>query len=583
MQIALAGNPNCGKTTLFNALTGSHYTVGNWSGVTVEKKEGYCSDMNIIDLPGIYSLSTGNCEEVIARDYLINERPDLILNIVDATNLERNLYLTLQLVNTNIPVVIALNMTDVLVKNGISIDIEKLKKRLGIPVVAISALKGIGIEKLIDVCRSRKNVQSRKIKSGQDYIRSVVSECVTVIGENKQSKRTEKIDSIVTHPLFAIPIFFAVMFVVFQVTFGSFGSILSDFADELFNLKFAPLIENSLDVLGIGAFLKGLIVDGIIAGVGGVITFFPQIMLLGLFLSLLEDSGYMARTAFIMDKFLSRLGLSGKSFIPMIMGFGCNVPAMMAVRTLENERDRKLTMLLIPFMSCSAKMPVYALFTSVMFPKNAGTVTFSLYIIGILLAVISGLIFSRTVLKGDISPFILELPPYRMPTLRSTLTHMREKVRDFAMRVGTVIFLASIIIWLMQNLDFSLHMVYDSRYSIIGQIGQFIAPVFTPCGFGEWQAVVSLISGFMAKEAVISTMSILYGGNLADAICSVFTPLSAYSFLTFVLLYVPCVATVSALRTESNSRKLTAFSVIYQIGIAWLVSMLVYQVGSVII
>ncbi|MBQ8301899.1 MAG: ferrous iron transport protein B, partial [Clostridia bacterium] len=579
MQIALAGNPNCGKTTLFNALTGSHYTVGNWSGVTVEKKEGYCSDMNIIDLPGIYSLSTGNCEEVIARDYLINERPDLILNIVDATNLERNLYLTLQLVNTNIPVVIALNMTDVLVKNGISIDIEKLKKRLGIPVVAISALKGIGIEKLIDVCRSRKNVQSRKIKSGQDYIRSVVSECVTVIGENKQSKRTEKIDSIVTHPLFAIPIFFAVMFVVFQVTFGSFGSILSDFADELFNLKFAPLIENSLDVLGIGAFLKGLIVDGIIAGVGGVITFFPQIMLLGLFLSLLEDSGYMARTAFIMDKFLSRLGLSGKSFIPMIMGFGCNVPAMMAVRTLENERDRKLTMLLIPFMSCSAKMPVYALFTSVMFPKNAGTVTFSLYIIGILLAVISGLIFSRTVLKGDISPFILELPPYRMPTLRSTLTHMREKVRDFAMRVGTVIFLASIIIWLMQNLDFSLHMVYDSRYSIIGQFGQFIAPVFTPCGFGEWQAVVSLISGFMAKEAVISTMSILYGGNLADAICSVFTPLSAYSFLTFVLLYVPCVATVSALRTESNSRKLTAFSVIYQIGIAWLVSMLVYQVG----
>ena len=583
MQIALAGNPNCGKTTLFNALTGSHYTVGNWSGVTVEKKEGYCSDMNIIDLPGIYSLSTGNCEEVIARDYLINERPDLILNIVDATNLERNLYLTLQLVNTNIPVVIALNMTDVLVKNGISIDIEKLKKRLGIPVVAISALKGIGIEKLIDVCRSRKNVQSRKIKSGQDYIRSVVSECVTVIGENKQSKRTEKIDSIVTHPLFAIPIFFAVMFVVFQVTFGSFGSILSDFADELFNLKFAPLIENSLDVLGIGAFLKGLIVDGIIAGVGGVITFFPQIMLLGLFLSLLEDSGYMARTAFIMDKFLSRLGLSGKSFIPMIMGFGCNVPAMMAVRTLENERDRKLTMLLIPFMSCSAKMPVYALFTSVMFPKNAGTVTFSLYIIGILLAVISGLIFSRTVLKGDISPFILELPPYRMPTLRSTLTHMREKVRDFAMRVGTVIFLASIVIWLMQNLDFSLHMVYDSRYSIIGQFGQFIAPVFTPCGFGEWQAVVSLISGFMAKEAVISTMSILYGGNLADAICSVFTPLSAYSFLTFVLLYVPCVATVSALRTESNSRKLTAFSVIYQIGIAWLVSMLVYQVGSVII
>ncbi len=583
MTVALAGNPNCGKTTLFNVLTGSHYTVGNWSGVTVDKKEGYCSDMKIIDLPGVYSLSSSSNEEIIARDYITNEKPDLILNIVDATNLERNLYLTLQLINANIPMVIALNMTDVLGENGISIDIGKLEKRLGIPVVPISASKGTGIEKLIEVCRNQKCMCRKKIKSNHDFIRSVILECVTVIGENKQSKHTEKIDSIVTHPLFAIPIFFGVMFIVFQVTFGSFGSMLSDFADELFNVKFASFIENCLEMLGTGAFIKGLIVEGIIAGIGGVITFFPQIMLLGLFLSLLEDSGYMARTAFIMDRFFSKLGLSGKSFIPMIMGFGCNVPAIMAVRTLENERDRKLTMLLVPFMSCSAKMPVYALFTSALFPKNGGIVIFSLYMAGVMIAIISGFIFSKTIFKGNTLPLILELPPYRMPTLNSTLTHMREKVRDFAMRVGTVIFLASIVIWLMQNLDFTLHLVYDSRYSIIGQIGQFIAPVFTPCGFGEWQAVVGLISGFMAKEAVISTMAILYGGNLTDAIYSVFTPVSAYSFLVFVLLYVPCVATVSAFRTESNSRKLTAFSVIYQLVIAWVVSMLVYQVGNLIV
>lgn len=583
MKIALAGNPNCGKTTLFNVLTGSHYSVGNRIGVTVEQKEGFFKGAEIIDLPGIYSLDAVSSEEIITRDYLLNEKYDLILNIVDATNLERNLYLTLALAKIGVPMVIALNMTDSLEENGISIDAQKLQSCLDIPVIPISAVKGIGIDSLTEKCLNHTESCRLKANDAHKFIKAVISECVTVIGENRQSKRTEKIDSIVTHPIFAIPIFIAVMFAVFQITFGSFGTMLSDFADEIFNVKFACFAESSLDAMGINAFIKGLIVDGIIVGMGGVISFFPQIMLLFLFLSLLEDSGYMARTAFIMDKLFSRLGISGKAFIPMIMGFGCSVPAIMAARTLENERDRKLTMLLIPFMSCSAKMPVYALFTSVMFPKNAGTVTFSLYIIGILLAVISGFVFSRTVLKGNISPFILELPPYRMPTLRSTLTHMREKVRDFAMRVGTVIFLASIAIWLLQNLDFTLHMVYDSQYSIIGQIGQFIAPIFKPCGFGNRQAVISLISGFMAKEAVISTMAILYNGNLTAAILSAFTPLSAYSFLVFVLLYVPCMATVSALGTESNSRKLTAFSVIYQIGIAWLMSMLVFQIGGLFV
>lgn len=675
---ALAGNPNSGKTTLFNELTGSHYEVGNWAGVTVERKEGICkyvchnhithfdthehetehkhdeahNHIRIVDLPGIYSLSPNSAEEVITRDYILREKPDLILNIVDATNLERNLYLSTQLAEMGTPMVIALNMMDALEENGFSIYTEKLQEQIGIRVMPISASKGRGVQDLVTEClniasekqlpvcpltygakveKMINEIQSAEdlnrlcslkliehdIRSGNDiksektaqvlddisksisdietyiaekrykFIKSAANECVKIIGENKQAARTRKIDSIVTHPLLAIPVFFIIMFLIFQITFGDFGTMLSDLVDNLFNVQFASLVEKGLDAAGTGAFVKGLVIDGIIAGVGGVITFFPQIMLLFLFLSFLEDSGYMARTAFIMDRLFVRLGLSGKSFVPMIMGFGCSVPAIMSVRTLENERDRKLTLLLIPFMSCGAKMPVYAIFTAALFPDKAGIVTFSLYLIGILLAVISGLILSRTVLKGDTPPFVLELPPYRMPTLKSTFHHMWEKAKDFAIRAGTVLLAASVIIWLLQNLDLRLHMVSDSRGSIIGIIGQLIAPVFAPCGFGNRQAAVSLISGFAAKEAVVSTMTILYGaGNSAGLVSSlsqVFTPLSAYSFLVFVLLYVPCVAAVSALSAELNSKKLTVFSVCYQIAVAWIMSLLVFQIGSLFI
>lgn len=675
---ALAGNPNSGKTTLFNELTGSHYQVGNWAGVTVERKEGICkyayhnhithfdthehetehkhdephNHIRIVDLPGIYSLSPNSAEEVITRDYILKEKPDLILNIVDATNLERNLYLSTQLAEMGTPMVIALNMMDALEENGFSIDVEKLEKEMGIRIMPISASKGRGVQDLVTEClkiASKKELPVCPITYGKDientisqieqeeklnrlcsvkliehdarlksdikspnthlilekiskeipdietyiaqrrytFIKSVSKKSVSIIGENKQATRTRKLDSVFVHPYLAIPLFILIMFLIFQITFGPIGTYLSDLVDNLFNVKFASLVESGLTAVGVGAFAKGLVVDGIIAGVGGVITFFPQIMLLFLFLSFLEDSGYMARTAFIMDKFFMKLGLSGKSFVPMIMGFGCSVPAIMSVRTLENERDRKLTLLLIPFMSCGAKMPVYAIFTAALFPNNAGIVTFSLYLIGVLLGIISGLIFSKTVLKGDIPPFVLELPPYRMPTLKSTFHHMWDKAKDFAIRAGTVLLAASVIIWLLQNLSPTMHMVSDSQDSIIGIIGQFIAPIFNPCGFGNWQAAVSLISGFAAKEAVVSTMTILYDavntGGLTSVLQNTFTPLSAYSFLVFVLLYVPCVAAISALKTELNSRKLTIFSICYQIGIAWIMSMLVFQIGSLFV
>lgn len=675
---ALAGNPNSGKTTLFNELTGSHYQVGNWAGVTVERKEGICkyvfhnhvthfdthehesehkhdeshNHIRIVDLPGIYSLSPHSAEEVITRDYIIKEKPDLILNIVDATNLERNLYLTTQLAELETPMIIALNMMDALEQNGVSVDIESLEKEIGIKIMPISASKGRGVQDLVTAAldiaanhtakdypvRYKANIEkavsdikalealprlcalkllenderlSQSIKSEQtaeiinkqnsvindmetyiaeeryQFIKGAVKKSTKKTGRNIQAERTGKIDSVVNHPIFAIPIFIAIMFVIFQITFGSFGTTLSDFVDTLFNEYFAGFVGDCFAKWNVAPFLRGLIIDGIISGVGGVVTFFPQIMLLFLFLSFLEDSGYMARTAFIMDKFFMKLGLSGKSFVPMVMGFGCSVPAIMSVRTLENERDRKLTLLLLPFMSCSAKMPVYAVFTAALFPNNAGIVTFSLYLVGIFLGTVSGLIFSKTVLKGDIPPFVLELPPYRIPTVKSTFHHMWDKARDFAIRAGTVLLMASVIIWLLQNLDLHLHMISDSRDSVIGSIGRLIAPVFKPCGFGNWRAAVSLLSGFAAKEAVVSTMSILYGApnsaELMTSLSQAFTPLSAYSFLIFVLLYVPCMAAVSALSTELNSKKLTAFSVFWQVGIAWLMSMLVYQIGSIFV
>lgn len=671
---ALAGNPNSGKTTLFNELTGSHYEVGNWAGVTVERKEGICkyvyhehasrldthehtsvhkhgelhNHIRIIDLPGIYSLSPYSAEELITREYLMNEKPDLILNIVDATNLERNLYLTTQLAQMGIPMIAALNMMDAVEKSGGHLDREKLEEMLGIKVVPISASKGTGIQDLVTealtiasekiICKTHvpfpKDIEDAieqieetdgvsrmcavKLLEGENwvqpsektealirgirentkdietllasrrfsFVRKIVNASLTDMDRHLDAL-TEKIDSIAVHKFWSIPLFILIMFAVFQITFGKPGSALSDLMDMLINVKFSAAVSRLLDFLGASGFAKGLVIDGIIAGVGGVITFFPQIMLLFLFLSFLEDSGYMARTAFIMDKLFVKIGLSGKSFVPLLMGFGCTVPAVMSARTLENEKDRRLTVLLTPFMSCGAKMPVYATITAAIFPNNAGVVIFCLYFLGIILAVISGNIFSKTILKGAAPPFILEFPQYRMPTLKSTFHHMWDKAKDFVVRAGTVLLAASIIIYFMQNLTFKFSVASDSSESMIGIIGRFIAPVFAPCGFGTTEAAVSLISGFAAKEAVISTMSILYGAadsaGLVSVLSTVFNPASACAFLVFVLLYVPCIAAVTAMRSELNSRKLMLFSVAYQIFSAWIMAFIVYHVLSLFI
>ncbi len=587
MNVALAGNPNCGKTTLFNILTGSRCEVGNFAGVTVERRRGICSyngiKFHITDLPGIYSLSPNSAEEIIARDFIVNEKPDIILNITDATNLRRNLYLTTQLAQTGTPVLMALNMTDALEENGLSIDTKILEEKLGIRIIPISANKETGINELLTAMSEKIYPCNKAFKNDDEryrFINNAVSSAVFTVGKNKQAERTERIDSIVSHPIFALPLFLTVMLFVFWVTFGSFGGALSDFADNIFNVKFASIINALLCKLGVGIFIKGLIIDGIIAGVGGVVKFSPQIMLLFLFLAFLEDSGYMARTAFITDSFFSRLGLGGKSFLPLLTGFGCSVPAAMAVRTLENERDRRLTLLLIPFMSCSAKLPVYTIFAAALFPDKAWLVIFSLYITGILIGAVSGLIFSKTVLKGQNPPFVLELPPYRMPSLKSVFRHMSEKAKDFAVRAGTVLLLVSIIIWLFENLNFNLRIVSDSRNSILGVLGNIIAPVFKPCGFGTPEAAISLLSGVAAKEAIVSTLTILAHKDPICAVSAHFSPLGGYCFLVFVLLYVPCAASLAALRTELNSRRLLAFSVCWQLFAAWCVSALIYQSAS---
>ncbi len=671
---ALAGNPNSGKTTLFNELTGSHYEVGNWAGVTVERREGVCkyvyhkhesrldthehtsvhkhgeihNHIRIIDLPGIYSLSPYSAEEIITRDYIMKEKPDLILNIVDATNLERNLYLTTQLAHMGIPMVVALNMMDAVEKSGGKIDRDKLEEMLGVRVVPISAGKGTGIQDLVtesleiassgklcgvnvtfpddiekavsEIIREEKtsrmcavklvegenwiepSEETKKIVSGLRskyddistllasrrflYIRRIVKTVLTGMDDHLD-EMTDNLDSLAAHKYLGIPLFILLMFVIFQITFGPFGTMLSDGVDYLINGVFSSFVGRLLEFFGAGEFSRGLVLDGIISGVGGVVTFFPQIMLLFLFLSFLEDSGYMARTAFIMDKLFVKIGLSGKSFVPLLMGFGCTVPAAMAARTLDSEKDRRLTVLLTPFMSCGAKMPVYVAIAGAVFAEKAGYVIFGLYMLGILLAIISGVIFSKTILKGEAPPFILELPQYRMPTLKSTFHHMWEKVKDFLVRAGTVLLAASIIIYLLQNLTFGLQVTNDETKSIIGVIGKFISPVFAPCGFGSPEAAISLISGFVAKEAVVSTMSILYGASdlsaLQATLASQLTPLAGLSFLVFVLLYVPCIAAVTAIRSELKSVKLTVFSIVYQVCIAWLMSFLVYNIGSLFV
>ncbi|MBW7571781.1 ferrous iron transport protein B [Caproiciproducens faecalis] len=666
MIFALAGNQNCGKTTLFNQLTGSNQHVGNFPGVTVERKDGVIRghhDVTVVDLPGIYSLSPYTSEEIVTRDFLLNNHPDGIINIVDATNIERNLYLSMQLIELNLPMVIALNMMDEVRANDGTIIIEKFQKELGVPVVPISASKNEGIDELIETAISTAGAKQKpkrqdfctgavhraihsvahlvedhaerigvpprfaatKLVEGDapmmnalslsenekdmvghsvtemeselgtdreaaladmryTFIEGLCKDTVVKMGESKEHRRSVAIDNILTHKYLAIPIFLAIMMLVFYLTFGVIGSALSDLLSFVIDFV-TGAASAGLTAYGINPVVHSLLIDGVFAGVGSVLSFLPIIVVLFFFLSILEDSGYMARVAFVMDKLLRKIGLSGRSFVPMLIGFGCSVPAIMATRTLSSERDRKMTILLTPFMSCSAKLPIYAMFTVAFFPKHRALVMIALYVTGIVIGIISGLILKSTIFHGKPVPFVMELPNYRFPSAKSVALLMWDKAKDFLMRAFTVIFVATIIIWFLQTFDTRFNVVATSADSMLAGIGKLIAPLFAPLGFTDWRVSTALITGFTAKEAVVSTLAVLTGtsvSNLPAALAQLFTPLTAWSYLTFTLLYTPCVAAISAVRREMNSTKNAVAMVFYQTGVAWIVAFLVYHIGLLI-
>lgn len=664
LHIALVGNPNSGKTTLFNDLTGSTQYVGNWPGVTVEKKTGKMKyegkQIQVTDLPGIYSFSTYSLEEVIAREFVEEGAIDVVVNIVDASNLQRNLFLSLQLIEMKKPVVIALNMMDVLESRGVTLDIAALSEALHVPVVPIVASKGKGI---VELMRAVEATVGKEVVLPDVYhsdVESIISEIerklpiepcsrthairfledgvVATVGhamdplalaslnqwvDEKVSKRlmdrdmiisdekysfitsitdkitsntktsevkttSDKIDSVLTHKYLAIPIFLLIMFGVFSMAFGPIGAFVKEYFEIFIEEVVISGIAGFLVSVGVSEWLYSLVVDGILAGVGSVLSFLPEISILFLMLSILEDSGYMARAAFIMDRLLRRFGLSGRSFIPMIMGFGCTVPALMAARTLESERDRRLTMMITPFMSCGARFPVYAVFAAAFFTDSQPLVVFSIYLMGILVAVISGIILKHFVTKGRVSSFIMELPEYRLPTIKNLWLHTWDRIKGFIIKAGTIILVAMVVIWFLQSYDFAFAMVEDSADSIFGRLGQAIAPIFAPLGFGEWRAAMSLIVGLIAKEAVVGTLGVLYGVGetavespelLTGPLKEVFTPLSAYAFMAFTLLYMPCIAAFATMKREMNSWKWTLIAVGYQTGVAWFVAFAIYQGG----
>ncbi|MDS0524736.1 ferrous iron transport protein B [Clostridium sp. SHJSY1] len=584
--IALLGNPNVGKTTLFNKLTGSKQYVGNWPGVTVDKKEGYYEDIKVVDLPGIYAMDTFSNEEKVAKNFLKQDEVDLILNIVDATNLDRNLYLTTQLKEFNKPIILAVNMVDIAENRGIIIDYEKLGELLNVKVIPISAAKDIGIDKLIDCLKEKNdnNINDREKfsfeseKDAYNFIEEVLLECKVKEDKNKISL-SDKVDKILLNPWLAYPIFILMMILTFEITFSWIGQPLSDLLDGLLNDSFMPwvreLLVNSSD------WFKSLIVDGIISGVGGILVLLPVILALFICITILEDSGYMARVAFLMDKFMRKIGLSGKAFIPMIVGFGCSVPAIMTARTLESEKDRKLTALLVPLMSCNARLPVYTVFAAAFFSEYQGLVVASLYILGILIAFFIGILFKNTLFKKDEEPFIIELPEYKMPEFKSVIKQTLDKAKGFIKKAGTIIFAMSVVIWVLSNFNFS-GMTENIDESILANIGSVLAPVLAPLGFGNWQSAVSLLSGILAKETVLASMEVIFAGDLGVTLSAHFTALSAYAFLVFILLYTPCVSVIGTMKKEYGT-KLTLFSVFYQLVLAWVVSFLVFRIGSLII
>ena len=663
MIFALAGNQNCGKTTPFNALTGSNQHVGNFPGVTVDQKAGVIkgTDHQVVDLPGIYSIRPYTQEEIVTRDFILKSRPDAIINIVDATNIERNLYLTLQLLTLQVPTVIALNMMDELVGNGGSVDVQKMSEALGVPVVPISAAKNQGITELVDtlidtasrrvtpkvqdfcpegpvhrcihaVCHiiedhaQRVNIARRfcamKLIEGEqdffdalelsqnekeliehtviemehetgldrnaaladmryNFIEKVCGECVVKAKESREHRRSMQIDKVLTHRIFAIPLFIAIMGLVFFLTFNVVGAFLSNVMSYAID-GLTLLADRALTAYGINPVVHSLVIDGIFAGVGSVVSFLPLIVTLFFFLSILEDSGYMARVAFVMDKLLRKIGLSGRSFVPMLVGFGCSVPAIMATRTLSSNRDRKMTILLTPFMSCSAKIPIYTLFAAAFFPGHELLVMLALYFGGILVGILVALVLKNTAFKGNPVPFVMELPNYRFPSAKSVVLLMWEKAKDFLTRASTVIFMATVIIWFMQTFDTRLNVVENSASSILAALGRLVSPIFAPLGFGDWRMVTALVSGFTAKEAVVSTFGVILGVSteqLGAALHSLFTTASAASFLAFCLLYTPCVAAVSTIKTELKSGWKTVGIVFAQCLVAWLAAFMVYHVG----
>ena len=584
INVALFGNPNVGKTTIFNLLTGSNQYVGNWPGVTIEKKEGYLNkDIKIVDLPGIYAMDTFSNEEKVSKSFLENEDVDVILNIVDASNLSRNLYLTTQLMKYNKPIILLLNMLDLADSKDIKIDYDKLADELGIQIVPIIAKKKSGTENIEQVIRNSVNLKTNYIEDfgneSQTYekIDSILDRCTIDNSKNKKTI-TDKIDNIVLNPILAYPIFIGILFLLFRFTFDWVGGPLQDLSTELIeNYIIAPvdglLVHSS-------AWFRSLIVDGILGSLGGTLPFFPLIFVLFLGISLFEDSGYMSRAAFLMDKIMSKVGLSGKAFIPMVMGMGCASPAIMATRTLESEKDRKITALIAPLMSCGAKLPIYALFIRIFFKKNAAIVTTSLYLLGIVVAILVALILNKTVYKTELEPFVLELPEYRVPTLNALLKNAWNKSKGFLYKVVTVMFFMSVLIWAMSSFNFG-GFTEDINTSFLAYLGKLMTPIFAPLGFADWRISVALITGLGAKEVVVNTILILFG-NLNSGIAVVFTVVTAYTFLVFCALYTPCIATLATMRKEYGNKMMLA-SLLYQFGVAWIVGFVVNFVGSLIV
>lgn len=668
MMLALVGNQNCGKTTLFNALTGARQHVGNFPGITVEQKLGQVKgapDCTVADLPGIYSLRPYTQEEIVSRNFILSQKPDGIINILDATNIERNLYLSLQLLELQIPMVVALNMMDELRENGGSVDTEELSRALGVPVVLIVAAKGEGLSQLMaqavstaknrtlpavdDFCGSgspvyrcihavssliqkhaaqlgvsarfcasrlieddpamadmlglepsekallERCIRQMETETGLDrnaaladmryhFIEGVVAKTVVKCHESREHRRSLQIDRLLTGRYTALPVFLGIMLLIFCLSFHVIGSALSGWLRLGIDAA-GTLLDRALRVWGVNPLLHCLVMDGIFVGVGSVLSFLPLIVTLFFFLSLLEDTGYLARVAFVMDKPLRKLGLSGRSIVPLLMGFGCSVPAVMATRTVSSDRDRKMAILLIPYMSCSAKLPIYAVFAAAFF-KHSGLAMTALYLTGITTGILAALVLKSTGFRGAPAPFVMELPNYRLPSARSVCLLLWEKARDFLQRAFTIIFMATILVWFLQSFDARLHLVTDSRDSLLSLLGQQIAPLFAPLGFGDWRMVTALLSGCTAKEAVVSTLAVLLETSMAElgsALRLVFTPLTAASFLVFTLLYTPCVAAVATVRRELGSPLKALGLVLLQCGVAWTAAFLVYHLGMLLV